>query len=75
MIGSERYTVNDAGTITIELIGACIAFGKAAFTFTFAGEENEPRIVDKLAYGVGQVLDLLHHISMRCDGVAFGRGR
>ena len=38
-------------TITIELIAACIAFGKAMFTFTFAGEENEPRTIDNLAYG------------------------
>lgn len=38
-------------TITIDLLAACIAFGKASFTFLFHGNEEEVRNVDNVAYG------------------------
>ena len=37
-------------TITLDLIAACIAFGKASFTFKFEGDADE-RTVDTTTYG------------------------
>ena len=38
-------------TITIDLLAACIAFGKASFTFLKAGDDSVPRTVDTVSYG------------------------
>jgi hypothetical protein len=37
-------------TISIKLLAACIAFGKASFTFTSV-DSGEERTVDNVAYG------------------------
>ena len=48
---ARRLPAGQYQMITLKLIAACIAFGKALFTFTFTGSEGEARGVNTLSYG------------------------